>query len=217
MKPPPNFNRLAGAYFWMEKITFGNLLWKCRCVHLDLARSCQTALILGDGDGRFTARLLEINPCIRIDAVDNSTAMLEALLRRAGPNRGRVRTHLADARSFIPPLPSYDLVVTHFFLDCLTTQEVCALATRLQRYLLPPSTWIISDFAVPNSRLGSIIALPLVTMLYLAFAFLTQTRVFRLPDHRSALASAGLAPRSTTLFLSGMLFSEVWTPSQGLA
>ncbi len=217
MKPPPNFNRLAGAYFWMEKFTFGNLLWKCRCVHLDSARSCKTALILGDGDGRFTAQLLKLNPHVRIDAVDNSSAMLGALLRRTGPNRDRVRTHLADARSFIPPLPTYDLVATHFFLDCLTTHEVYALATRLQRCLLPSSTWIISDFAVPNSRFGSTIALPLVTALYLAFALLTQTRVFRLPDHRCALASAGFAPRSTALFLSGLLFSEVWIPSQGLA
>lgn len=213
MKPAPNFDRLAGSYRWLEKLTFGDLLWTCRCAHLDAMRSARTALILGDGDGRFTARLLEVNPLVEIDAIDASSAMLRALAGRAGAHRERVRTHLADARLFTPPLQHYDLVVTHFFLDCLTTQEITALATRLRQHLSSSSRWVISDFAVRDGWFGTIFARPLVTALYLAFAMLARTRVFRLPDRHSALTTAGFVPQSTVSFASGLLFSEIWTES----
>ncbi len=155
--------------------------------------------------------LLEINPKVQIDAVDNSNEMLKALIRRAGSNVARLRTHHADARSFKPPGAHYDLVVTHFFLDCLTTDEVAAFANRLRPCLSSRTSWVISDFAVPNSWFGRIVAQPLVTALYCAFAVLARIRVFRLPDHRRALASADFVRLGAIPFASGLLFSEIWT------
>jgi trans-aconitate methyltransferase len=124
MSQPPDFNRLARFYRWMELVSFGPWLWWCRCAFLGELGACRYALILGDGDGRFTARLLQANPAVRIDAIDASPAMLKALVRRAGQNRSRVRAQMADARYWLPKSqpdqsledPSYDLVVTHFFL-----------------------------------------------------------------------------------------------------
>jgi SAM-dependent methyltransferase len=80
----PNFDRLAGVYRWMEALSFGGWLWRCRCAFLGEMCSARRALVVGDGDGRFTARLLEKNRAVLVDAVDISPAMLEALVRRAG-------------------------------------------------------------------------------------------------------------------------------------
>jgi SAM-dependent methyltransferase len=212
MKPPPNFDNLAGAYLWLERLTFGNLLWKCRCAYLDELRSCRTALVIGDGDGRFTARLLESNPDIRIDAVDNSPAMLRALLQRAGTNSTRVHIHQADARTFAPPQHGYDLIVTHFFLDCLTTEEVIGLANRLRSCVAPSCRWVISEFAIAKGWLGWIFARPLVGALYITFWLLTRTTVFCLPDHREALPLAGFALTHRYHILGGSLVSEMWQP-----
>jgi hypothetical protein len=211
MTPPPNFDRLAGAYLWLERLTFGNLLWKCRCAHIEELRACRTALVIGDGDGRFTARLLEMNPLIRVDAVDSSRAMLQALIRRAGVNADRVRVHHVDARILTPPRSHFDLVVTHFFFDCLTTDEVSCLANRLRPAIDRTSLWVVSDFAIPPGWFGLMIARPLVTGLYLAFAILARTRVFSLPDHNRALVAAGLTLRSTKELARGLLSSEIWT------
>ena len=87
MNSPPNFNRLARIYLWMELACFGPWLWWCRCTFLRELADSRRALVIGDGDGRFTARLLRANPGIQIDAVDSSAAMLHSLLRRAGPRR----------------------------------------------------------------------------------------------------------------------------------
>ena len=111
-----DFNPLAPFYRWMEWFTFGPFLWKCRLAFLPEMRSRKSALILGDGDGRFTARLLQDNPQIEVDAVDASEAMLRQLVRRAGANAVRVRTQLADARQLSFRAGNLDLVATHFFL-----------------------------------------------------------------------------------------------------
>lgn len=211
MKSPPNFNRLARAYKWMELASFGPWLWRCRCAFLDELRTSCNALILGDGDGRFTAHLLRQISAVQIDAVDASYAMLQVLSRRAGDQSGRVSLHLADARTFKPPNPPYDLVVTHFFLDCLTSEEVADLAARLRESVAPSAHWLISEFAVPRGWFGWLIARPLIFGLYFAFWLLTGLSVRRLPNHRAALQQAGFKLTRQRQWLAGLLVSELWT------
>jgi ubiquinone/menaquinone biosynthesis C-methylase UbiE len=210
--PPPDFNRLARVYRWMEAFSFGPGLWVCRCAWLDSisARGPKYALVLGDGDGRFTARLLRTCPGLRVDAVDASSAMLQALLKHAGNDAARIRVFLADAREFQPPNPPYDLIVTHFFLDCLTTAEVQRLAATLSRAAAPDAQWLVSDFAVPPNWYGRLIAKPLVGLLYFAFGRLTGLAPRTLPDHRSALSQSGFTLLKQRAILGGLLTSELW-------
>ena len=173
MNAPPDLNRLAGLYPWMEAVTFGPWLSRCRSAYLAEMRHCRRALVLGDGDGRFTARLLRANLEVEIDAVDASTAMLRALIRRAGPHADRVRAHCADVRLWQPANPPYDLVVTHFFLDFLTNDEVQALAAKLRGALSPSALWVVSEFVIPRGSFGRYVARPVVSGLYLGFHWLT--------------------------------------------
>jgi hypothetical protein len=207
----PDFDGLARFYRWMELATFGTYLARCRTAFLRDCLTCRRALILGDGDGRFTAQLLRTNPTVEIDAVDASTAMLDALLRRAGSDRNRVRTFCADARGFEPPYPPYDLVVTHFFLDCLATDEIGALAVTLRGATSDDALWLVSDFAVPPGWFGRLIARPLIWFLYRAFGLLTGLRIGKLPDYAAALTSAGFSQKRRKVWLHNLLISEIWT------
>jgi hypothetical protein len=207
--PIPDFNRLAPFYRWMEWFSFGPFLSQCRFAFLPEMRNPQTALIIGDGDGRFTARLLQENPSITIDAVDSSAAMLHALERRALRYAGRLRTYRVDARRFCPTRPC-DLIVTHFFLDCLSTSEVAELALRIRRHSAAQAIWVISEFALPPGWFGRAFARPLVTALYCAVGFLTGLKVRRLPDHPSALRNAGFTLLKRRQRLGGLLASELW-------
>jgi len=211
MNPAPNFNPLAHLYRWMELVTFGPWLSRTRSTFLSETTTARHALILGDGDGRFTARLLRTNPNIHIDAVDASSAMLRALLHRAGPNSSRVRTHLADARTFHPPNPPYDLIVTHFFLDCLTTAEIQSLAATIRTFAAPQARWLVSEFAVPANRFGYRVARPLVWSLYWAFGLLTGLTLRQLPDHHAALSQSGFTLQKHRAWLGGLLVSELWS------
>ncbi len=214
MNQPPNFDRLARSYRWMEIFSFGPWLWWCRCAFLGELSTCRRALVLGDGDGRFTARLLTANSTLQIDAVDASSAMLKVLSRRAAPYEDRLRTHLADARCWQPDttldLP-YDLVVTHFFLDCLTTQELQSLAFTIRSAVSPSALWVISEFATPANWFGRLMARPVVWGLYLAFGWITGLSVRSLPNHSAALRQAGFCPQQRRTWLGGLLESQLWT------
>jgi SAM-dependent methyltransferase len=210
-----NFNRLARLYRWMEYASFGPWLWWCRCAFAGELNGSRHGAILGDGDGRFTARLLAANPQIKIDAVDASHAMLRLLARRAGPNADRVHAHCADVRAWRPRTGEYDLIATHFFLDCLTTDEVRELAKKMRAAAAPGARWVVSEFAEPANWYGRSIARPIVRLLYEAFGVLTGLRVRALPDYRQALREAGFALEKRRAWLGGLLVSELWRAQPG--
>lgn len=213
----PHFDRLARPYRWMEYLSFGPLLERCRFHHLaSLAppRSApKSALVFGDGDGRFLARLLAANPALHADAVDLSPAMLRLLsnrARRIGVD-DRLTVTCSDARSYQPPTDRYDLVVTHFFLDCLTQDEAASLIARLRPHLSPGARWLVSEFQIPTgSRLRAACARTLIAFLYASFRLLTGLTVRQIPPWRTLLTQAGFVPESTHTELGGLLVSELW-------
>lgn len=209
----PNFDRLALVYRWMEWLSFGPFLWWCRCTFMNEMRGRRRALVIGDGDGRFTARLLAENGGIQVEAVDASSAMLQALAGRARRADGRLKTICMDARDWQPQsAASCDLVVTHFFLDCLTTEEVGALARSVRGAVEPDAIWVVSEFAIPATRFGRWLARPLVWALYWAFDLLTGLQLRQLPGHQAALREAGFQLRQRRTLLGGLLASEMWRP-----
>ncbi len=213
MPPEPNFDRIARAYRWLEYLTLGPLLERTRNHHLRALGGCRQALILGDGDGRFTARLLARYPALSADAVDLSRTMLRLLEARAAAPE-RLRTHHADARRFIPSRAP-DLVITHFFLDCLTQPELSALVAGLAPLLAPGALWLVSDFRVPAGLLHWPARLT-IRALYLAFRILTGLRVTRLPDYAAPLRAAGFTPLAIHRELFGMLTTELWAAGRDL-
>lgn len=210
---PANFDRVAAPYRWLEYLTFGRALERCRFYFLPRLPPRRHALVLGDGDGRFLVRLLLQNPTLHADAVDASPAMLRLLSRRCTRVgvAHRLTTHLADALTFSPP-PNCDLVVTHFFLDCLTQPQLDALVSSIAPTLAPNALWLVSDFRIPGGSLG-LVARLLVRALYLAFRILTGLRPTQLPDHAAALTRAGLTRTAQHTSLGGILFTELWQKS----
>lgn len=210
MNQAANFDKLARVYRWMEYLSLGPLLMRCRKQFLPQMLLARHALILGDGDGRFTASLLRANPSIRVDAVDASPAMLRALLRASAENASRVKTHCADLRNWQPQNASYDLVVTHFLLDCFSTEEVTQVITRLLPLLQSGSIWIVSDFALPQRGLQRALANLLIGFLYRVFGLLTGLQIRQLPDYATPLKASGFQLTMAQTRLFGILRSELW-------
>jgi SAM-dependent methyltransferase len=210
-KEAPNFDRVARLYRPLEYLTLGRTLERCRLHLLPRLASRTHALVLGDGDGRFLAQLLRQNLLLHADAVDTSAAMLQILQTRCRPAEGRLRTHQADALTFaaIQPANLYDLVVTHFFLDCFTQPEVDTLVSRVASNLAPDALWLVSDFRIPNGP-WALPARALVRSLYLAFRTLTGLRVTALPNHEAALSRAGLTRIAQHRSFAGILTTELW-------
>lgn len=208
MNAEPNFNPIARPYRWLEYLTLGRTLEHCRLHFLPALLNQKRALVIGDGDGRFLAALMASNSYIHVDAVDTSATMLQLLSQRCQADAARLETHHASALTFAPDGP-YDLVVTHFFLDCLTQSELEALIVRIVPTLTSNALWLVSDFRIPpgTMRLSARI---LVRSLYFAFRIVTGLRTVRLPDHAAPLTQAGLTRIAYHYSLGGLLTTELW-------
>ncbi len=208
MKSEANFNSIARPYRWLEYLTLGRALERCRLHFLPLLLQQKRSLVYGDGDGRFLAALMAANPHLQADAVDTSAVMLHLLKKRCEASVSRLQTHHTTALTFAPTGP-YDLVVTHFFLDCLTQTDLEILITRITPALAPGALWLVSDFRIPpgSMRLPAQI---IVRGLYFAFRILTGLRTAHLPDYATPLNEAGLTRIAHHHSLAGLLTTELW-------
>jgi SAM-dependent methyltransferase len=201
-----NFDGLARAYRWLETIAFGGALARARFAHIDRLAGCRNILLLGDGDGRFLARLSASGATIR--SIDASAEMLRLAAARLSPEaRSRVTFECADALAADLPPNTYDGVATLFFLDCFTEVETADLVAKISRALTPSATWLFADFAVPERGASRIAARAVTSALYMFFRWRTGIAARRLPDSENEIRRAGFAPAAASTFVSGLLRS----------
>jgi ubiquinone/menaquinone biosynthesis C-methylase UbiE len=215
-----NFDPVARAYRWLEYMSFGPWLSRCRTAQIAQLTNARHALLLGDGDGRFLERLLAINPTLTANVVDSSESMLRLLeerISRCGAEAlSRVRLHHADALEW-NPTGNYDLIVAHFFLDCFFPFQLEQLFDRILPHAAPGAKWIVSEFAIPRDRMTGAFARSIVFALYLAFGRLTGLRVRSLPDYATAFGRRGFILTHERRYLSGLLCSQVWEVARSSA
>jgi ubiquinone/menaquinone biosynthesis C-methylase UbiE len=209
----PDFDRVARVYRWAEYASLGPLLERARRHFLPELCDCKRAMALGDGDGRFLARLMAQNSMMHAVAVDTSAVMLELLRRncmRAVLDAEDRLTLLQASALETMPAPDTDLIVSHFFLDCLTQAQVDALTLKYAAMLKPGTLWVVSDFALPRGVWLRPFAAVYIRALYFAFRLLTGLRVTRLPNARDALERVGFARVARREFVCGLIYTEVW-------
>jgi ubiquinone/menaquinone biosynthesis C-methylase UbiE len=194
-----NCDGIARWYRWLEYAGFGRALERRREAFLADVADARRVLVLGGGDGRALAALLKTNHQATIDSIDVSAGMLGLARTRAGEQR--VTYHRADAREMPLGEAQYDLIVTHFFLDCFEERDMKALVERVARAARPEARWVVSEFRRPGMLVG---------LLYFFFRITTGLRTRRLVDHRPFLAGHGFGLARCESAWWGRLASELW-------
>lgn len=211
-KPAANFDCLAGVYRALEVAAFGGDLARTRFCLLAGLADAESVLILGEGDGRCLERLAALAPQARFHCLDASAAMLARASARLAPDaRARVTFEQGDAR--VAPLPPrrYDAVVTLFFLDCFTPEEVRALVARLLPALRPAARWLFADFCLPPAGWRRWRAQVWLGVLYGFFRVTTRLSARRLPPAEEILSAAGFTPQRAETFQHGLLRAVLFT------
>jgi ubiquinone/menaquinone biosynthesis C-methylase UbiE len=194
-----NCDRIARCYRWLEYAGFGRALERRREAFLPYVSAARRVLALGDGDGRALAALLAAAPQAQIDYIDLSARMLELARQRAGSVRVTYRNH--DALTTPLPAAEYDLIVTHFFLDCFDEEGQHRLVTRVLSAATPQARWLVSEFRKPGL---------LVRALYLFFRAATGLKTQRLIDHHPLFQHSGFRLTRSEPAWRGLLASELW-------
>lgn len=200
-----NCDRIARFYRWLEYAAFGKALERRRFEFLSEISGARRALVLGDGDGRFLARFRAVSQA-SIDCLDSSAKMLALARSRAGAERICYR-HADALRMRLAP-SSYDLIATHFFLDCFGADDLERLMDRISPAAEPEAVWVISEFREPRW------ASPLLAAMYLFFWLTANLKNRSLVDHRPLLERRGFRLMSAKTSHAGLLVSELWQRSQ---
>jgi ubiquinone/menaquinone biosynthesis C-methylase UbiE len=208
-----NFDRVAPFYRTLEAIAFGNALQRARIRWLRAIPKPGRALILGEGNGRFVCELLKVYPGAQIDCVDASERMLELVKTRLNADAAgatdRVRFLHRDIREWAPG-GSYDLIVTHFVLDCFEAGEMRRVVEKLGYAATSEATWLLADFTVPQTALARLHAKVWLRAMYSFFRLAAGLRTKELFDPTGELIIHGFVCQSREVSRFGMLKSEVW-------
>jgi ubiquinone/menaquinone biosynthesis C-methylase UbiE len=207
-----SFDRLAPHYRWLEFVLAGQKLQRCRLAWLDEIRDCRDMLIVGVGPGKFLQACPRELPQARIVCVDASQAMLErarTTWRKAGGKPRRASFIHAALPEWQPPPAAFDLIVTHFFLDCFPEPTLSQVIAKLALAAQPAARWLISDFQIPSSRLAGLRAKAVLAMAYTFFKLATRLPAGGLSSPEALLDRHGFQLLHRRTFDYGLLYSEV--------
>lgn len=209
---PISFCRFARAYNFLEKLVFKDALEKTRFACLDSIAEAKRILLLGEGDGRFLAKLTSINPDCLITVLDASPIML-ALAKAKVPAmfQGEIYFCKEDATKIPFPFEAFDAVVSHFFFDCFTEETLSALLEKLSSTLRPSGKWLIADFVEPSPN--TLHSLPQFLCLRILYAFFRLTcgiEARRVISLHKILRTHGLCESRCISFSNGLLTSLVF-------
>lgn len=205
------FDVLAPHYDWMEAVLAGRKLERCREALIGYLPEVRNVLLVGEGHGKFLAEILRRNPEAEITCVDASARMLEVSrgrLERMGLPHERVRFVCADVRE--AELPVSELVVTNFFLDCLTEEQLEAVTRRLSDCLRPGGRWLVADFQIPPTGWKRVRAQWIHWLMYRFFRAVTRLPASGMHQPAPYLQRSGLMCEERREFDWGLLYSELW-------
>ncbi len=213
---PANFDWLAPHYRWMEWLLAGPKLQRCRAAFLPALAAPRNVLIVGQGHGRFVVELLRQYPEVRCTCVDSSRRMLDVTRQRLaaeGLDATRVEFVHADILEWTPPDRAYDVVATHFVLDCFRPEQLARVLPKLARAAAPEARWLLSDFNEPASGLARWRARVILEVMYVFFRWAVALPASKLTAPDSLLAQCGFQLRERRVFEWGLLHSDLWVQS----
>jgi ubiquinone/menaquinone biosynthesis C-methylase UbiE len=209
-----SFDSIAPAYRTLETIAFGGNLQRARAACLGEIGTPRRALIVGEGNGRFLCELLRRYPSVDVDCVDASERMLESARRRIErelPARAnQINFVPLDISAWSPPGHRFDLIVTHFFLDCFSESRIAEIVAKLSRAAEVNAIWLLADFCIPAGGAARLRTGLWLSTMYRFFRITAGIEATELADPSPFLRGAGFALASQHLFRSGMLKSELW-------
>lgn len=207
-----NFDRVARVYRLLECAVFGGALQCARVRWLGALEKPQRALVIGEGDGRFLSELTRTYPKLEIDCVEASPGMIKLAQRRLQSGHIGMPTvrFIQDDIGDWTPAGSYDLVVTHFFLDCFDEDELKKVVPKIAAILAPGGMWLVADFEIPECGPGKIWARFLIPIMYTFFRISAGLQTRRLIDPTGCLVACGLNCDCRAMSLGGIVKSELW-------
>jgi ubiquinone/menaquinone biosynthesis C-methylase UbiE len=208
-----SFDVLAPHYRWMELVSAGDKLQRCRTAFLSRIPAANNILILGEGNGRFLVECRRRFPNAAVTVVDASARMLELArkrLARQSVDTNRINFSRADALTWTPPSLGFDLIVTHFFLDCFRADQLEFLIPKLARVAAPEANWLLADFRAAEGGWRRQRSRVILWLMYRFFIAATHLPARNLTAPDPLLERHGFTLRAREIYDWELLHSDWW-------
>jgi SAM-dependent methyltransferase len=180
------------------------------------------------------------NPDTEIDCVDSSAEMMRLAQRRIKPfvipsgvkgSRGsylcrsatgsldsardnwlgeRIRFHHADFLAWQPERGDYDVIVTHFFLDCFDREQLPNVIDKITALGAPGARWLISDFSLPPRGFRRWHARAWLKVMYSFFHLVSNLETNELVPFASLLREHRFHLRSLRAWRYDLIRAQLW-------
>ncbi|MEO1618471.1 MAG: class I SAM-dependent methyltransferase [Planctomycetota bacterium] len=190
------YDTLASCYRALEWSLFRNQLQRARSALIPDIAACRRVLLLGDGDGRLLAEFLRHHPDASVVSIDRSEKMLEAqgrAVQRLG-KLDQVEFKRQDLRTEPIVGGDFDLLITAFFLDCFTAQELVRLLPQWSQSVRVGGQFYFVDFIHPPAGWRRVQSLAYHAVMHAFFRFATDLPNRRLVDLDAILGHLPLRP-----------------------
>jgi ubiquinone/menaquinone biosynthesis C-methylase UbiE len=203
-----SFDLIAPYYCRLENVVFGSRLQAARTAFVSQLAPPQRVLVVGEGDGRFLAEFAKLQPEAEIDCLESSPRMIELAKKRT---RGRKINFLCAALEELElSKGSYNLVVTHFFLDCFSEKTLPEIVSRIARAAAPRADWLIAEFQEPAGGWFRFARSGLIRFMYFFFRLSAGIEGRRLIDYGPLLQASGFTLSRVAGSPNDMIRSELW-------
>jgi ubiquinone/menaquinone biosynthesis C-methylase UbiE len=179
---------------------------------LDRLPSVENVLVLGDGDGRFLQQFCRARPSCSVTSVDQSSRMLQLQRRRLTEVDPQpcVSFVQSDAKEYRPEKDQLDLLVTAFFLDCFSEDEVSDMLPRWLAGVRPGGLLYYVDFSRPKSGWRRLRADCYLGWMHSMFRWSTGLPNRRLIDLDAVLARQPMSLIATEELSHGLITARLY-------
>lgn len=207
------YGRIARLYKVLEYVAFGRSLEAARATFLEHLAEAKSVGVFGAGDGRCFDPLLSAAPQAHFSSIDSDPVMTSLARARVHALSGaeRVEFICTDVRRLPPSRGAYDAVVTQFFLDCFTTEELQGVIAVVGESLAPGGPWLFADFALPEKPgLARLRATLWIRVLCAFFRWQTGHPLRSLPPMEALLERNGFSCEVERVRNAGLIRSAVY-------
>lgn len=165
-------------------------------------------LILGGGAGEILKELDKLEISLSISYVELSSKMIK-IARSKQPFKN-LEVDFVNQNAQSIDLPKADVVITNYFLDVFTLENLSMIMKKIDQALNDSGTWLWTDFRKTNSFFKK----AQIKLMYLFFKIFSQLEGTKLQDFEGQFESLGFKKLDAKFYLGKMIESCAYQKSK---
>ena len=208
MNKRPDFSILSPIYDFLGILAFQGTLHRSQLFLLNELKQSQNALIIGGGTGRFLVDLMKSGKVDKVTYVDISPGMIKKAESKIKKLASSDRVSFICGGLDSIPEEKFDLICTHYFLDCFPEDQLPEVMAKLNHFLSDNGDWHFTDFYLNES--SSFIQRKTVGFLYWFFRLSCGIKVRKLANFENQFEDVGLSEFKNKFFRRRLIKTAIY-------